>query len=273
MVALSRIKKYFPASAFILLMAAAVSVAVQFQQAAADSDFNAKIKIAFLGDSTADGLWGGMTSVTSKHKCLKGAFDLGRFGKNSTGLTRPDKYDWIAETAKIVSRYKPNLILISLGLNDRQPIVELVPGGGRRITQYEAPEWPARYKENVMAVLRNATAANVPVLWVGLAAMRDAATNRDVQQKNQIFADAATELAASNVHFIAPWRLKETGEDVFASYAPGLNGKLVHIRTSDGEHFTSEGDELVSAYLLPKIVENLKASGTEVNSSCLLASE
>src|SRR5579883_569079 len=94
-------------STFIVTVLLSVALIAAATPAGARAEQSPKIKIAFIGDSTADGLWGGMTSVTSKHKCLKGTFDLGRYAKNSTGLTRPDKYDWVAETAKIVARYKP----------------------------------------------------------------------------------------------------------------------------------------------------------------------
>ena len=53
-----------------------------------------KAKIAFVGDSTADGLWGGVTRLVPHDSCLKGNVELGRFAKNSTGLTRPDRFDW-----------------------------------------------------------------------------------------------------------------------------------------------------------------------------------
>lgn len=234
---------------------------------------SSKVKIAFAGDSTADGLWGGATSVLARQTCLKSAFELGRFGKNGTGLTRPDKYDWPKETANIASNFKPDLFVISLGLNDRQPIVDPASGGGRHVTLYESPEWTARYKDHVIAVLRSAAAAKVPVLWVGLAAMREQATNLDVQQKNNIFADAIANIGVSNIKFVPAWRLNEAGEDVFTSYAPGKNGKMIHIRTSDGEHFTSEGDEIVAGYILPKILATLKEAGVGVKASCQIASE
>jgi uncharacterized protein len=257
----------------VVLAALALLVSGYLPSPAAEQGNSSKIKIAFIGDSTADGLWGGLTDLVSKQKCLKGVFDLGRFGKNGTGLTRTDKYSWAEEAGKIAENFKPNLIVVSLGLNDRQPIVEPLATGGRRVTQYESADWPARYKAQASSVLRGAGSGKIPVLWVGLAAMRDAEVNRDVQQKNKIFAAAVTELAASNVQYVAPWHLNESGEDVFTSYAPGKDGKMTHIRAPDGEHFTAAGDDLVAAFLMPKIVANLKASGTEINTSCVIASE
>jgi hypothetical protein len=237
--------------------------------AAADSaGAQGKVKVAFIGDSTSDGLWGGITSIVSRQKCLKDVFELGRFGRISTGLTRIDRLDWAQEATKIASAYKPDIVIISIGLNDRQPIVEPLSGGGRRVTAYETPDWTQRYKIHVLELISKASAGNAHVLWVGLPVMRDQATDRDARQKNQIFSEAVTETAAANIHYIPPWRLVETGDDVFSSYTRDNRGRMIHIRTPDGQHFTSEGNDLVAAYLLPKIVENLDVRGANMFKSC-----
>jgi hypothetical protein len=82
-----------------------------------------KAKIAFVGDSTSDGLWGGFSALAPRNSCLKGSVDLGRFAKNSTGLTRPERYSWPDEMKRIGDSYKPALFIMSLGLNDRQSVV------------------------------------------------------------------------------------------------------------------------------------------------------
>jgi hypothetical protein len=106
------------------------------------------------------------------------------------------------------------------------------------------------------------------VLWVGLAVMRDRVTNIDVQLKNKIFADAIADFNVANVQFVEPWKLNSSGADVFATYAPDYNKRIVQIRTSDGEHFTSAGDFIVAHYVFPKILENLNNGGRSVEERC-----
>ena len=241
--------------------------------AAAGLVVEAKVKLAFVGDSTADGLWGGVTTLVSRGTCWNGAFELGRYAKNSTGLTRPEKYNWPEEARKIAESFKPELFVVSLGLNDRQSVVERTESGGRRITPYEAPEYADRYRERVIAMLKAATVNKASVLWVGLAAMRETATNADIQLKNKIFARAVAEFAAAGVQYVPPWRLNDTGEDVFTSYAPDRNGKMIHIRATDGEHFTSVGDELVAAYVFPRIVASLGNRGIDIDRACPIVAQ
>src|ERR1700694_643418 len=98
-----------------------------------------KAKIAFVGDSTADGLWGGLTSLVPREACLKNYIEPGRFAKNSTGLTRPNKFNWVDEVKRIGDSFKPQLFVMSLGLNDRQSVVEHGRG-----TFENSPEDPGR---------------------------------------------------------------------------------------------------------------------------------
>src|SRR5262249_48814760 len=99
-----------------------------------ESKAEPKVKIAFVGDSTSDGLWGGdwpragsgggFTSRVPRGACLKANRELGLFAKNSTGPTRPQKFDWVEELPRLGESFKPQLFVMSLGLNDRQSVVE-----------------------------------------------------------------------------------------------------------------------------------------------------
>jgi hypothetical protein len=222
-----------------------------------------KVKIAFVGDSTGDGLWGGFTSLVPREACLKANMELGRFAKNSTGLTRPEKFNWVDELRRLGESFKPQLFVMSLGLNDRQSVVE-----HGKVTLENSPDYPARYKERVTAALKSATAVNASLLWVGLPAMREAAADRDAREKNKLFAEAIAELADPRIEYVEPWKLNPSGEDKFSSFGPDGKGKMIQIRVSDGEHFTSAGDMLVAAYLLPKIIATLMKAGVKLSEAC-----
>ena len=222
-----------------------------------------KAKIAFVGDSTADGIWGGYATMLPQSACLKASIELGRFAKNSTGLTRPDRYNWVEELKRIGTSFKPQLFVMSLGLNDRQSVVE-----HGKVTLENAPDYPAKYKERVTAALASAAALDVPLLWVGLPAMREAAADKDAREKDTYFAEAIAAFGNAHIQYVEPWKLNATGEDKFASYGPDQKGRMVQIRSSDGEHFTPAGDLLVAAYLLPKILGILGQTGAKLGEAC-----
>src|SRR5262249_37599384 len=106
------------------------------------------------------------------------------------------------------------------------------------------------------------------VLMVGMPAMRDTVYNEDANAKNAMFAEAVAALGDPNLHYVAPWRLRADGAEIFASYGPDKSGRLVQIRTPDGQHFTVAGEDLTANYLFPKIVEALDAAGKTLD-QCL----
>ncbi|HEY6259214.1 MAG TPA: DUF459 domain-containing protein [Xanthobacteraceae bacterium] len=223
----------------------------------AESDSgNNKVRIAFVGDSISDGYWEGVSVTAARDPCLKALTEFGRFAKNSTGLTRPDRFDWAAELKRVGESFKPRLFVMSLGLNDRQSVVE-----HGQITMDDSPLYDDKYKERITAVLKNAAAAKAGLLWIGLPALRVPSSDKDAREKNRLFEEAITAFGAPDIQYIPPWKLNQTGVDTFSSYGPDANGRMVQLRTPDGEHFTVAGEMLAAAYLLPRIVASVAHEG------------
>jgi hypothetical protein len=232
--------------------------------AAAGGDATSKIRIAFAGDSIVDNYWSGIERIVDGNSCLKNTIELGRFARNGTGLTRGDRVYWPREIRRIDDVFKPTLSVVSIGLNDRQFIVD---GSGAR-TAWGAPDWTDKYRHELDEFLKAAVSTKAVVLMVGMPAMREAIDNTDIDGKNAMFAAAIAALGDPNLHYIEPWRLHADGAETFASYGPDKSGRLVQIRTPDGQHFTAAGEDLAAGYLFPKIVEALDAAGKNLD-QCL----
>src|SRR5262249_52311966 len=95
----------------------------------------------------------------------------------------------------------------------------------------------------------------------GLPAMRLPATDKDAHDKNRLYEQAIAEFGNSDMEYVEPWRLTATGTDAFASYGPDDKGRMVQIRTPDGEHFTVAGEAATAVYLLPKILASVGRHG------------
>jgi hypothetical protein len=244
---------------------AMVSLPAMAATAAAVGEATPKIKIAFAGDSLVDNYWSGIGRIVDANPCLKSTVELGRFAHNGTGLTRGDRVYWPREIRRIDDSFKPTLSVLSIGLNDQQFIVD---GNGAR-TAWGAPDWTDKYRHEVFEFLRAAIASRAIVLMVGMPAMRDSSDNTDISGKNAMFAQTIEALGEANLHYVEPWRLRASGTETFASYGPDKNGKLVQIRTPDGQHFTAAGEDLTANYLFPKIVEVLGAAGKNLD-QCLI---
>ena len=246
-----------------LRVAAALGAALALLSAPLPAAAEGKIKIAFAGDSSADGLWGGFTRIGTRDACLKEHFEFLRLGKNGTGLTRPDKFDWVAETARVAEKDKPALFVISLGLNDRQSVVI-----GGQVTALESAEYGARYGGRAAEMIKNATAGGAGVIWVGLAAMREAPANADALTKNKLFA-AAAEAAGPAVQYVDRRKFAFIGGDTFSTYgALETGGSLVALRNADGVHFTPVAEEKAAADLLPKVFASLRERNVPGATAC-----
>jgi hypothetical protein len=231
---------------------------------AAGAEASGKIRIAFAGDSIVDNYWSGIERIVDGNPCLKNTIELGRFARNGTGLTRGDRVYWPREIRRIDDVFKPTLSVLTIGLNDRQFIVD---GNGAR-TAWGAPDWTDKYRHELNEFLKAAVATKAVVLMVGMPAMREAIDNTDIDGKNAMFAEAIAALGDPNLHYIEPWGLHAAGSETFASYGPDKSGRLVQIRTPDGQHFTVAGEDLAANYLFPKIVEALDAAGKNLD-QCL----
>jgi hypothetical protein len=239
----------------VLVSLVSLAVVLAAPAGAGEGGGESKIKIALVGDSLADGYWEGMTVVVGRDACLRNRIELGRFAKNSTGLTRPDRFDWAGEVGRIGESFKPALFVMSAGLNDRQSVVE-----HGVITMDNTPAYDDKYKERVAAVLKNAAAVKAGLLWIGLPAMRAPATDKDAREKNRLYEEAIAAFGDRAMQYVEPWKLA-AGGDTFASFGPDQNGRMVQIRTPDGEHFTVAGEALVAVYLLPKILASIAMNG------------
>lgn len=222
------------------------------------------VRIAFVGDSMADGLWQGVTRTIAKNSCLKAMIETHRFGQNGTGLTRLDKFNWPREVLNIGKRQKVDIYVVSVGLNDRNPIVD--PAG--KGAQYLSAEWPDAYRDKISTLLNNATSMKASVVWLGIPSLRDSASDKEAKEKNALYAETIKGLNDPSVRYVEPWRIKPEGEDPFATYGPGEDGKLIALRTADGSHFTPAGYDLLGAYLYPKIAESLRQRGVDVEKLC-----
>jgi hypothetical protein len=230
---------------------------------AAGAQPSPELRIAFVGDSMADGLWGAMFRRLGKDKCLAEKVKLLRKAKNGSGLTRLDQFNWIDEVGAIANGPGADLFVASVGINDRQPIVE--PDKTR--TDFGGPAFDARYQANVEALIQNAVAKDGSILIVGLPVMLDADANADAQAKNKIFADAVKAAATPRAAYAAPWS-SQPAPDEYKPFLPNARNAMVQVRATDGIHFTTFGYDLVMDSIYPSILASLKQRGRDLNVEC-----
>jgi hypothetical protein len=227
-------------------------------------------KIAFVGDSMADGIWGGAQRRASRDSCLRNALQFGRFAELGTGLARLDKFDWIGRIKAISSQFAPDVIVVSMGLNDRTTVVDQ---SGRDRVDLSNPNWQSAYRSHVTGFVNAARQSNATILWVGLPILRDEAANRDGREKNNIFRGVISSFNQSGLLFVEPWRLSSSELDTYEPFSV-IGDSKVQLRASDGVHFTSAGYDLLAQYLWPYIMsvhEKVRGPSPAKEDACLMS--
>lgn len=221
------------------------------------------VRIAFVGDSMADGLWGAFFRRLGKDKCLAERVKLVRKTKNGAGLARGDLFDWPAEIQTMVKEDGTDLFVGSFGINDRQAIVD----ESKARIEYGTPEFDPQYQTLAEALIRSATIGGASIVVLGLPVMLDKAVDADARDKNRMFSEAVAKVDSPLATFARPWR-SGAGEDEYKPFLPNANNQIIQFRAADGVHFTQHGYDSVLDYFFPRIAESLKARGRDIMSDC-----
>lgn len=194
-----------------------------------------------IGGSTMGSVLGPMLAQVLKKHGIK----FSRWGKASSGLARPDFHDWPATAPGLMEKHKPDIVVISLGTNDYQPLWEK----GNWVLQDE-PKWETLYGERVDALL-NAVAGKKKqrlIIWSGPYAFEGKNANVRAPIVNRIMRERVEAFAAAGGRAIfhdAYGPTSADGKPIDEAELPG-KGRVV-IRQKDGVHLTNDAVELLLA--------------------------
>jgi len=207
----------------------------------------APLRVLVVGDSIGLDLGQPLVSDLASTSVITPTLD----GREDTGLSRPDYFDWPAELRVDLANDHPQLVVVMIGANDPQSLV-----GGDTSIPYGAPGWNAGYGRRVGAFIDDAASAGARVLWVGMPPMAAPQLNGEMQTINSVVQmqidgrpHVATYLPSSTV--------LADGQGNFTAYLPNASGVEVNIRTVDGVHLSPGGGELLAQAVIASIRSSL----------------
>ena len=167
----------------------------------------------------------------------------------STGLTRPDVFDWPGELQRQIDRYHPDTVVIALGLNDAQQPMTLP--NGTFLTRGGAG-WRAEYRRRVGAMISIAQGAGARVVYVAPPPVSDAEYEPVPVQPERPDREGGPGPRGRE-----PRSSPIPCSQATASTPPTcpIDGHQVLVRTPDGIHLTPAGNDLLTA-------DVMKALGT-----------
>jgi hypothetical protein len=165
----------------------------------------------------------------------------------STGLARPEVFNWPAYLKNIVTADQPNAVVLTFGANDDQTLTG--DGGGE---SFGSPAWQAEYRRRIGGLMDTVTgAASHPKLFfVGIPPVKDVArfSNDYVLINNVVNSEA--QARAGRVFYVDTVSAVGTATGGYTDGLPNPDGTVVQVRAADGVHFTRAGGDRIAAKIL-----------------------
>jgi hypothetical protein len=183
--------------------------------------------------------------------------------KVSSGLSRPDFFDWPSYFAQQIPAVNPDIVVVTFGGNDAQGLrnvdktwaVQHTPGSGG-----DDADWRAEYGKRVGAAMDFLGGDNRKLIWVGIPNDDNPDVTARLQVQNEVvMAEAAKR---PNVVFIDTWN-RFSG--LSGGFAPVVqdprDGEFKDVRRDDGFHLNETGAEILALDIAEAIRTELRARG------------
>jgi hypothetical protein len=166
-------------------------------------------------------------------------------GVASSGFARPDYFDWNKTATDQVNKNTFDIAVMFVGTNDRQSIKQ----DGSSFKPLTS-DWNDIYKTRVAQFVQTLRAANKPIIWVGLPAMKADDVSAVMSQINTIQQLA---VFGGGGEFVDIYDRFVDDEGNYSQTGPDLNGNEVTMRKSDGVRFTNAGADKLAFYVSQSI--------------------
>lgn len=167
----------------------------------------------------------------------------------STGLARPDYFDWPARLAEVTAAGEaPDVVVFMVGGNDNQNMER-----SGEMLEVGSDDWYREYETRVASIADAADPGATHIYWIGLPPMQDRDRNQLVVGMNDVVRRLA--MARHHVSFI-DIETMFTGPD--GGYSANLiapDGQLRLARQADGVHITLVGSTWVASAVWQQIVD------------------
>jgi hypothetical protein len=124
------------------------------------------------------------------------------------------------------------------------------------VYEFREDRWVELYTKKIEEMIAVVTSRRVPVLWVGLPAVRGAKATADMLFLDSLYRKAASK---AGITYVDVWDgfVDEAGR--FLQQGPDLEGQIRRLRSDDGVYFTRSGARKLAHYVEREITRLLAA--------------
>ncbi|MET0662339.1 MAG: DUF459 domain-containing protein [Ilumatobacteraceae bacterium] len=216
-------------------------------------------KVYIVGDSDAGTFGPYLQSLLDSTNIVETELNY----KVSSGLARPDFFDWPAELEAKLPAAAPDIVVATFGGNDSQGLA--VADGTFIVSDPVSDEadWTEEYRRRVGEVMDLMGANGATVVWVGIP--ND--DNPDVTARLRIQDQAVRAEAAErdNVVFIDTWARFSGRDGNWAEFViDPRDSQGKDVRADDGFHLNTNGAEILALDIAQAIRDELRARGAAI---------
>jgi hypothetical protein len=174
-----------------------------------------------------------------------------RLGKVSSGLARPEFFDWELNLEELVSNSSPDIVVIMLGTNDSKALSR-----DNRSLAFGTAAWRREYAARLQSLYDICRRGNpqARVFWVGTPIMADPLLSRELKFVNRTIASWCREQPACE--YVATWSTLADQEGRYTQYLQDAQtGESITIRAKDGVHLAPRGSQLLAKVTIDAILK------------------
>ena len=184
---------------------------------------------------------GSLTGPALRRAFRKTDIQFKFWGKASSGLARPDFHDWPKETRRIVRRFKPDVVIVHLGTNDKQVLRK-----GKRWIRPRSDAWSHEYAARVKRMLEiiGGPEKKRPVIWISPVRIRGKKA-LDLGGRITRLMGEQVALYAGPAVYMDVFDITSLGGRGQLKRMKNSKGKWVDVYQGDGAHLTSKANNLL----------------------------
>ena len=211
------------------------------------------LRLYVAGDSMDQVFGSSLVNLSEATGLVKAKNDY----KVSSGLSRPDFFDWPQRLVDQIVDFRPDAAAVLFGANDGQDV--LSPDGGK-VLKVGTKAWQQVYAQRVGAAMDILTKGGRRVYWVGNPIMRDFGYRGRIAMMDHIYEAEARK--HPGVTFVSTWKLFSDAGGSYSDYLKDANGDSILMRAPDGIHLTRAGGDRMAALVLGVIEKDWGMTGS-----------
>jgi hypothetical protein len=203
------------------------------------------LRVQVFGDSQGYNIGYVLKSETADDPLISADFDA----KVSSGLARPDFYNWPARVQESLVREDADVAVIMVGANDDQNLMSVA---GERVAVENTPEWDAEYRRRAAGMMDVLNNGKRKIVWIGEPKVGVPKLDAALQKINAIVQEEAA--LRPWVSFVETSSLLAGPNGEYVDYFTPKGKPAVKCRYGDRVHLTTACVEIVVDQVLLQLV-------------------